>query len=84
MGQFDIVYSWGVLHHTGNMFNAIDISTKLVNQNGLFVIAIYNKHWSSPLWNIIKRFYNASPKFVQWLMIQVLYWIIVLAIPAQR
>ena len=27
--QYDIVYSWGVLHHTGDMWNAIDTATQL-------------------------------------------------------
>jgi len=55
-GLFDVVYSWGVLHHTGNMYKALDNSSELVNVNGLYVIAIYNKNWSSPIWKLIKYF----------------------------
>jgi len=40
---FDIVYAWGVLHHTGNMWQAIKNSLQLVNDNGLYYISIYNK-----------------------------------------
>lgn len=79
MGRFDIVYSWGVLHHTGNMWKAIDIASKLVAAQSLFVIAIYNKHWSSGAWKVIKWFYNAVPKFVQWLIIWIFYIIIAMA-----
>ncbi len=42
LGQFDIVYSWGVLHHTGNMWQAINNALSLVNSKGLFFITIYN------------------------------------------
>ena len=76
LGIFDVVYSWGVLHHTGNMWKAIDNSLKLVNNGGLFVIAIYNKHWTSPIWSGVKKFYNISPKFIQTFMVFVFYFII--------
>lgn len=69
LGRFDIVYSWGVLHHTGDMYKAIDIASTLVDSRGLLVLAIYNKHWSSPLWTCIKRFYNLSPALIQRLMV---------------
>lgn len=78
-GKFDVVYSWGVLHHTGKMWEAIDNSIKLVKDKGLFVLAIYNKHWSSLAWRLIKYVYNVSPKFVQKMMIQVFYYVIALA-----
>jgi len=57
----DIVYSWGVLHHTGNMWQAISNAAKLVRPGGLFYIAIYNKVeglFGSRTWLALKRFYN--------------------------
>jgi len=79
LGTFDVVYSWGVLHHTGNMYEAIDRACRFVSPGALFVLAIYNKHWSSGAWKQIKQFYNATPKMVQWLMVWILYGVIALA-----
>src|SRR5918999_2633794 len=42
LGTFDVVYSWGVLHHTGRMWDAIDLAAQRVADGGLFFIAIYN------------------------------------------
>ena len=41
--EHDFVYSWGVLHHTGNMREAIKNTLKLVAHKGLLYLAIYNK-----------------------------------------
>jgi 2-polyprenyl-6-hydroxyphenyl methylase/3-demethylubiquinone-9 3-methyltransferase len=79
LGQFDIVYSWGVLHHTGNMWRSIDIASQLVSPNSLFVIAIYNKHWSCKIWKVIKRLYNIAPAIIQRLMIWIFLVIIATA-----
>lgn len=62
LGQYDIVYSWGVLHHTGSMWKAIENSLSLVKQNGYFFIAIYNNQgWKSKFWWFVKYFYNILP-----------------------
>ncbi|MFZ1752679.1 MAG: methyltransferase domain-containing protein [Caldilineaceae bacterium] len=71
LDQFDIVYSWGVLHHTGAMWQAIDNAAAKVKPKGLLHIAIYITQWSSPYWLTIKKFYNRSPKPVQMLLIYI-------------
>jgi 2-polyprenyl-3-methyl-5-hydroxy-6-metoxy-1,4-benzoquinol methylase len=62
---FSIVHSWGVLHHTGNMKKAIENASSLVDDNGYLVLAIYNKHWTSPAWRFIKWVYCFSPAWLQ-------------------
>ncbi len=66
LGTFDIVYSWGVLHHTGSMWRAIENATRLVApENGTLALAIYNQHWTSAFWKQVKRFYNLAPHAVR-------------------
>jgi Ribosomal protein L11 methylase len=60
-GQGDIVYSWGVLHHTGNMWKAIENTSHLVKDHGYLIIALYNHAPSSEFWLKVKKFYNANP-----------------------
>ncbi|HET7602591.1 MAG TPA: class I SAM-dependent methyltransferase [Gemmatimonadales bacterium] len=62
LGTFDVVYSWGVLHHTGDMWRALGLVTPLVKQGGTLFIAIYNDQgaWSGR-WKKIKRLYCSGP-----------------------
>jgi SAM-dependent methyltransferase len=76
---FDIVHSWGVLHHTGNMHQAIINAASLVKSGGYLVLAIYNKHWSSPVWLSVKWLFNISPRWLQKTMTGIFYPVIWLA-----
>jgi 2-polyprenyl-3-methyl-5-hydroxy-6-metoxy-1,4-benzoquinol methylase len=61
LGKFNIVYSWGVLHHTGNMWKAIENSINLVEENGMLFIAIYNDQgFFSKFWKTIKYLFNLN------------------------
>jgi 2-polyprenyl-3-methyl-5-hydroxy-6-metoxy-1,4-benzoquinol methylase len=63
MGQFDIVYSWGVLHHTGQMWLAIDNACQAVAPGGWLALAIYNDQGgASRRWAKIKRIYQSMPR----------------------
>jgi 2-polyprenyl-6-hydroxyphenyl methylase/3-demethylubiquinone-9 3-methyltransferase len=66
LGQFDIVYSWGVLHHTGSMWQALDNTKQLVKPNGLLYIAIYNdRGQTSQKWLRRKQRYCSLPAFLK-------------------
>lgn len=58
LGAFDVVYAWGVLHHTGAMWDALANTGALVAPSGTLAIAIYNDqgNWSHR-WRAVKRFY---------------------------
>ncbi|TGS10223.1 class I SAM-dependent methyltransferase [Mesorhizobium sp. M2E.F.Ca.ET.209.01.1.1] len=58
-GTFDIVYSWGVLHHTGDMWTAIRNAGGLVGKGGRYAIAIYLKTPLCGLWTVEKRLYSS-------------------------
>lgn len=66
-GTFDIVYSWGVLHHTGDMERAIACAAALVSPDGEFLLALYRKTPFCGMWRVIKRWYSlTTPSRQQW------------------
>ena len=59
LGKFDILYAWGVLHHTGNMLQAFEKVSRMVKPKGYIFISIYNDQgWRTKLWILVKRKYN--------------------------
>lgn len=61
-GEFGVVYSWGVLHHTGAMWDAIKRLEACVVADGLLFVANYNDQgWKSDAWTRLKRWYNHHP-----------------------
>lgn len=71
LGQFDVVYSWGVLHHTGDMWRAIESASKMVAPGGSFAFALYERTPLCGVWRVEKRTYMRLPaaaqRFLCWL-----------------
>lgn len=66
LGTFDVVYSWGVLHHTGQMWQALAHAAGAVSPGGRLVVALYNDAGGrSARWVTLKRIYNALPAVVR-------------------
>ena len=75
LGTFDVVYSWGVLHHTGQMWQALENVHRLVAPGGKLFIALYNDTGSqSTRWKWLKKTYNQLPS-----VLKVPYTLIVIA-----
>ena len=63
LGTWDVVYSWGVLHHTGDLWAALDAACARVERGGRLFISIYNDQGrTSTLWKGVKRIYNILPR----------------------
>jgi 2-polyprenyl-6-hydroxyphenyl methylase/3-demethylubiquinone-9 3-methyltransferase len=59
--QFDIVHSWGVLHHTGDLAHALASATRHVRPGGLLVVSVYRRTPLDWFWIAEKRHYTHGP-----------------------
>jgi len=64
-GRFELVYSWGVLHHTGDMYRALECAAGFVRPDGLLMLALYKKTPFCRMWRNIKHWYTGAPPHAQ-------------------
>lgn len=66
-GSFDLVYSWGVLHHTGRLWEAVANTVRLVAPGGRLFISIYNDQGrATRMWTAVKKAYVKAPAPLKW------------------
>lgn len=64
----DIVYAWGVLHHTGDMWKALKNTLTIVKKNGVVYLMIYRDAHLAYIWKIVKKTYVHAPNFIKFIM----------------
>ncbi len=70
LGVFDVVYAWGVLHHTGALWKALENAASLVGPSGTLYVAVYNDQGrATRLWRMVKRAHNKLPRVLRWLVV---------------
>jgi 2-polyprenyl-3-methyl-5-hydroxy-6-metoxy-1,4-benzoquinol methylase len=70
LGTFDVVYCWGMLHHTGSMWDALANVASLVKPSGYLFTSIYNDQGgTSRRWRWVKRSYNRLPSALRFLLV---------------
>jgi 2-polyprenyl-6-hydroxyphenyl methylase/3-demethylubiquinone-9 3-methyltransferase len=66
LGTFDVVYSWGVLHHTGDLMLAMEHAARAVAPGGKLFISVYNDQgFRSRMWRLVKQIYNRLPTLLR-------------------
>jgi 2-polyprenyl-3-methyl-5-hydroxy-6-metoxy-1,4-benzoquinol methylase len=64
LGKWSLVYCWGVLHHTGDVWQAVRNAESTVAAGGMFYLALYSSDVVSPevqnFWLAKKQEYNKS------------------------
>jgi 2-polyprenyl-6-hydroxyphenyl methylase/3-demethylubiquinone-9 3-methyltransferase len=78
LGVFDICYAWGVLHHTGALWQALYNTQLPLKEGGLLFIAVYNDQGLiSEIWHIVKRIYCSGPvgRALMALIFYPLFWL---------
>lgn len=75
----DVVYCWGVAHHTGDMWRAIENLTSLVAPGGKLAVAIYNdEQYISRAWHTVKRLYQRLPRGLRGIYVAVIWMVLFL------
>ena len=75
LGTFDVVYSWGVLHHTGDMWRALENTVELVKPGGRLFISIYDDQGLvSQRWKKFKKSYNEASSLKRSFMTLIGFW----------
>lgn len=83
MPKADLIYAWGVLHHTGAMWDALQNTAALVQPDGLLYLMLYRDAKFAGVWKSIKRTYVKSPSVIKFIMRNVFAAILISGIIAK-